>query len=194
MPSLIAHTVTGYAIARGYELWKGSPDASRLVGKYGWLVFAVLLANLPDLDFVPQLLLGERFHHGPTHSILFGFAIVTAIWVLATLFVRKYRGAAAALALMLYASHLVLDLLSQGGRGMQLLWPFSTQYFQSPLRIFPAVHHSLGLIDISHLQFIAFELAYSALVIGIVWKLQQLGRLAENRKRPASSPPENLPL
>ncbi|MFQ5924341.1 MAG: metal-dependent hydrolase [Anaerolineales bacterium] len=194
MPSLIAHTITGYAIARGYELGKAVPYSSRLTRRYGWLAIAVLLANLPDLDFIPQLLLNERFHHGPTHSVLFVLVVAATAWILATAYARKHRGAIVALTLMLYASHLILDLLSQGGYGIQLFWPFSSQYIQSPVQIFPPVRYSRGLIDPSHLQFVAFELAYTALVIGAVWTVQLLKRLVEGRRSPSASPSEKLPL
>ena len=75
-------------------------------------------------------------------------------------------------ALILYGSHLVLDFFTEGGRGIQLFWPFSEKLFISPLTLFPGTHHSEGSFSRVHLIFIFFELLYSLLILtGLyIWK------------------------
>jgi inner membrane protein len=69
MPSPILHSVTGYVIGR-------IPLAKRLLPKQlaGAIpvaaLYGIAIANLPDLDFIPQVLTGLRFHRGPSHSLL----------------------------------------------------------------------------------------------------------------------------
>lgn len=179
MPSPIAHSVTGYALtrlpfvkARSFRspLWPMTPLAA---------IYGIVVSVLPDLDFVPQLLTGIRFHRGPSHSL------VAAILVsgLLTWVVCRYRPldrrsghsnyrVLFVLTLGLYGSHILLDLLTQGGSGLPLFWPLSNQTFQLPFPIFPAVHHSRGLWDASHLIFISAELLYSACLLAGLWRFR----------------------
>lgn len=78
MPSPIARTISGYAIL---SLWSDS-------GKLGfkrtksWLPFyGVFVAVMADLDFfIPQILTGDRYHHGFTHSITFAVGVALVAW------------------------------------------------------------------------------------------------------------------
>ncbi len=172
MPSPIAHSVSGYVLARlpvvksiiPSRLWPITPAAA---------LYGLFVANLPDLDFLGQLLTGLRLHRGPSHSLLAAL-IVSALlaWI-----VHYYRRQSSysllfILTLGIYGSHLLLDLFTAGGRGIPLLWPLSSQYFRSPFALFPAVHHSHGLWDNSHLIFISAEILYSLILLsGLqLWK------------------------
>ena len=169
MPSPIAHSISGYAIARlPFTRPRHLPPLPPLVSTY-----AVFIACCPDLDFLPQLLTGFRFHRGPSHSL---FAALLVSSFLAWLLHRYRRTISSALSklsyreiflftLWLYTSHLVLDLLTYGGSGIPLFWPLITQNVQLPFALFPAVHHSRGLLDPSHLIFIGAELLYSVAVV-----------------------------
>lgn len=172
MPSPIAHSVSGYVLthlpvvknAIPSRLWPITPAAA---------IYSLLVANLPDLDFVGQLLTGLQLHRGPSHSLL---AALIVSGLLAWL-VHRYRpqssyGILFSLTFGLYGSHLLLDLFTAGGRGIPLLWPLSSQYFQSPFALFPGVHYSRGLWDNSHLIFIGAELIYSLILLsGLqIWK------------------------
>lgn len=176
MPSPIAHSVSGYAIARLpcfrdsiLQRWLMSPLA---------LVYSVLVASLPDLDFVPQLVTGLRFHRGPSHSLLAALLVSSFLaWALHRYQTYHCRhnpsglpsyGILFVFTFTLYASHLLLDLLTSGGSGLPLLWPLSTHQFSSPWPLFPAVHHSRGLWDASHWVFIGAELIYATgLLMGL---------------------------
>lgn len=130
MPSPIAHSLAGTIswMATGKTL-RGS-----------WLVLAVFVANLPDLDFLPGLLVqnANRFHHGITHSL---GALVVVVAVVAA--VARWRHSPVrplvTLAALAYGSHLVLDMLAVDTRppfGIPLFWPLHGAYVLSPLPLF----------------------------------------------------------
>jgi len=126
--------------------------------------YFVAAANLQDLDFIPQILTGERYHHGFTHSLLFAVSaaliMAAASWkILGTGFWRLMFWSQ-----VLLFSHLLLDLFTAGGSGIPLLWPFSGELFQSPVSIFPETHHSKGLYLKGQIVFVLFETAYAALL------------------------------
>jgi inner membrane protein len=136
MPLPVAHSLAGGAIY-------ASGDADG--GLFTWkrLLLALFIANAPDLDFLPGLLMGEpnRFHHGPTHSL--GMVVIVAALAagVAALGARwPVRGriearAVAGTALMvgaLWLSHVLLDAFTEdllGPFGVPLLWPLSDRYF-----------------------------------------------------------------
>lgn len=170
MPSPIAHSISGYAILR---LWSNNANVSsrrRLPGR--WLLFyGVFIAVMADLDFIPQIVTGDRYHHRFSHSITFAVGIAILAWGIAT-YIYRYKRAnqLGLLTLALYVSHLILDLMTQGGSGIQLLWPFSTKLYQSSLVIFPSTHWSEPLFQHpGHFVFIAFELGYTILIIMSPW-------------------------
>lgn len=107
----------------------------------------VVMANFPDLDFLPGFLVGQPnlYHHGISHSVGFAlmisFACALLFWKLA-----KYSfGKSFFLFFLIYCSHLFLDYLAADSRppaGIPVFWPFSSTYFISPVPILPSVHHS----------------------------------------------------
>lgn len=184
MPSPIAHSVAGYIcasllpsrVAQAVSPFARSTSA-RLLGLYG-----VLVGNLPDLDFLGHRI-GLGQHRGISHSLV-AMLVVSAIATGLALGLALLRSrlkprwvpplsviatASFGLTLVLYGSHLLLDYFSTGGSGMQLLQPFSEQYFQAAHPIFPPVHHSEGLLYWGHLEFIRVEVAYSILALGCLW-------------------------
>lgn len=104
------------------------------------LAAAVALANAPDLDFLPGLLVGQPalYHRGVTHTL--GAVVVIGIVVgLAFRIFGRRHGTATRAALWVaavYASHLVIDFFTtnvQPPRGARLLWPLSGEYLISPV-------------------------------------------------------------
>ena len=177
MPSPIAHSATGYVLARFWfqrvrpQPRLSSPKSLQPLVSFT-AIYTLIVANFPDLDFVPQILTGERFHRGPTHSIFIALLVSLLLAWIANRWQRRsstgslysYK-ALLCFTLALYTSHLSLDLITAGGRGMQLFWPLSTQYFQAPFSLFPGVHHSRGLWDASHFVFITAETLYSICIV-----------------------------
>jgi hypothetical protein len=105
-------------------------------------VFAILLANLPDIDILFGLLLtgnGAFFHRGPTHSLLFAGAAGLAAancWRL-RLNIPKVTFARS---FLLVSSHVVADLLFTS-TPVSLLWPYEL-YVSSGFHDWHQVIHS----------------------------------------------------
>ena len=173
MPSPIAHAVSGYAVTKLLE-----PQSNRGLYKFPLLCYGSFVAIAADIDFLPKLIAGIDMHRGFTHSLAFAIVfslVVNRCITEKTRFARLKYLRAFILTFILYCSHLVLDFFTQGGSGLPLLWPLSTNTFHSTIPLFPAVHHSRGLFDTSHLRFISFELVYSTLLLWCIsrWKTYQ---------------------
>lgn len=96
------------------------------------IVFTVV-GVLPDID----LLFGV--HSGPTHSI--GAAVIVAIMAWGVSGFRA-RPAMVFAVFAAYGSHVFLDWLGDDTSpplGIMALWPFSHDYFMSPMTIMPAI-------------------------------------------------------
>lgn len=125
MPTPLGHALAGLTL--GPLLAWRRPFISP-----GWdlLLFAGL-SQLPDLDFLPGLLVGrlDAFHHGPSHSL--GAACLAGC--LAWLYGRQ-RGDAwrwGLLAFVLVLAHALVDALGRDYRppyGVPLAWPLDGRY------------------------------------------------------------------
>jgi membrane-bound metal-dependent hydrolase YbcI (DUF457 family) len=140
MPSPIGHALAGVAIAWAVQPPRPNPRSA-------WKVAAVCagLAILPDIDLVHL-----PIHRTATHSIPVGI-LVTIIAIAVTGWVIpewgqsgvRYRsdtwriGLACGLA---WSSHVLLDWLGADAnppQGIQMLWPFSDQWYHSGWDLFP---------------------------------------------------------
>ncbi len=138
MPTPIGHSLAGYLIFTVQNDQKNQL-------KWMDLTFAVIVANVPDLDIIPGMLVGDpnKFHHGITHSI--GFAVILGLLAGILFFLKKRRNFLPYFSLFFfcYSSHLVLDYLAVDTKapfGEQLFWPISQIYVLSPIAIFSDVH------------------------------------------------------
>lgn len=134
MPSPVGHTLAGLC---GFIL------VSQYVAprqRLQLLLGSVFIANMPDLDILPGLLLGNpsSFHRQGTHSLT--AAAVTEVIV--ALLAKRWKlrriqwGIWAA---GVYTSHIFLDMLLDDPSppfGVQALWPFLKTYFISPITVF----------------------------------------------------------
>ena len=133
MALCLAHAAAGYL---AYE-------AFRPAGPHRpWLLAgAVLLANAPDLDFLPGLAIGvpTAFHRGLTHTLGAAVLLAAAAWLVA-----RWRRAArpwwwALFVATAYGSHLVVDWMTADARppfGVQLLWPLDSRWMHAPFAVF----------------------------------------------------------
>ncbi|MCH7872409.1 MAG: metal-dependent hydrolase [Planctomycetes bacterium] len=185
MPSPVLHCAVGAAI---YSLRRGSLGRKR--GRLAGLI--IIAALLPDIDFLPGLIVGDpnRFHNGPTHSIL--FAILAAGML--TWLAGRQAGSAARQAgpagrqrisvfiLTLFAglSHPLLDGLAVDERapfGVPIFWPVSDLRFQVEDPWFDGIDHgSTGaeaseffdaIISVGNAKAMAKEFGIGAVAIGI---------------------------
>jgi inner membrane protein len=128
MPSVLSHPAVPLALALGLGRRAVPP---RLVA------LGVLGSMLPDLDVV-ALRLGLSYasdysHRGFTHSLAFAALLALAgasCWRwLQTRFVHAFLFLFAAV-----ASHGLLDTLTNGGMGIALAWPFSSERYFAPFQ------------------------------------------------------------
>lgn len=146
MPSPVLHTLPAVLIAKA-ALGTRSTDrnahlrATRFGGQDAILMAAaVIAANVPDLDFVPGIIVNDpgMFHHGGSHSLFAAvvFGILCALVARLAHYPSVVRiGIVTGLA---YFSHLLLDAaapLDDVGRGVPFFWPLTERYFVSPVRL-----------------------------------------------------------
>ena len=143
------------------------------------LILLVLLANLPDIDFLFGL--GDRanwdaLHHGFTHSFVAAFVVafaVTCVWRMAGSFWRSFS-----LCFLAYSSHLLIDFFTgtklgwnSTASGIPLLWPLAKE-FGSPLVLVVGVKHKD--LQSSLYELLVFGVFTAALVVA--WARHQKSR------------------
>lgn len=133
MPSPIGHTLFGALL---YE-------TDRKEKTIHWKKFGlfVLLANLPDMHYVPAVILGKvnRFHHSGFHSITMWLATTLGLYAVLRAMKRERALYWAGWCLALYGTHLLLDYFCMNNypsNGLQLFCPFSDQNFTAPFHFF----------------------------------------------------------
>jgi membrane-bound metal-dependent hydrolase YbcI (DUF457 family) len=137
MATPVGHTLAGYAVAALVARPEGRP----------MIALAVVMANAPDLDFLPGLLVGmpALYHQGVTHSLGFGVMVSAAAAAGAFRLRGTAFGPTFGICLLAYASHLALDALGTDARppyGQRLLWPLSDVSFGGSLSVLPGVRHA----------------------------------------------------
>ncbi len=163
MPLPVAHSLMGYTI--------GESTRYRLSRNF-WINVLILavLANLPDVDFLPGFLAGipNMYHHHQTHSL--GFAVLIAMLggAIAWFWQRRFWPGFG-LVFAAVGSHLALDLLTQDfsdPHGMMLLWPLTSEFYDVPWKVFLAVNKSdrsenffVSLLNTANVRVVAIELA-----------------------------------
>lgn len=150
MPS-IGHIAVGLAAAR----WRdGRLRAGRALA-YG------ALALLPDVDAVGfrwGVPYGSPFgHRGASHSLC-----AAAVVGLLAAAIARARGRRAApdfvWTFAVVASHGLLDTLTDGGKGVALLWPWTTARFFAPWRPIPVAPIGLRMLSARGLRVAADEI------------------------------------
>jgi inner membrane protein len=179
--SAITHFIVGAAIALPAM---ESRSLRPVMARWALPVTAGLWAVAPDLDtwlmFGLGIPRGSIFsHRGFFHSPF--FLILAAILLAAAVAGRHGRPTVAWLALMWAVSavtHPLLDMLTDGGSGVMLLIPFSTErYFfpWRPIRVSPLTiarfFERAGPILWSELPFSAAALAVG--LVGLCWRKRQ---------------------
>lgn len=128
MPSAFGHVLVPLSLRAGLG---GKRMPWRLV------IFAAFSAILPDLDTIGYFL-GVPYgsvwgHRGISHSLAFALA-----WALASvLLARKLRAGRGITFLSVWigtSSHTLLDMLTNGGKGVALWWPWTAERVFFPFR------------------------------------------------------------
>jgi inner membrane protein len=166
MPSPIAHAAAGYAVYKVCETYFPERAAAR-VGPVPQLLLATIgLSLVPDLDFLPGLLVNDlgRYHNHFSHSFLFGVPVALAVGFIAWPRNRADFTFWFGLALVCYQLHVIMDFFTVG-RGLMLFWPFSLERHQPPFMLFYGLHRSDGWVSIRHLWTFLTESAFAFVVV-----------------------------
>jgi membrane-bound metal-dependent hydrolase YbcI (DUF457 family) len=133
MALCLAHATAGYL---AYE-------ALRPTGPHrpALLAGALVMANAPDLDFLPGLLVGEpvAYHRGVTHTLGALVVVCLTTWAVARLLRSRSAWWWALAAGAAYGSHLLVDCLTVDAippYGIQLLWPLTDAWVHAPFSLF----------------------------------------------------------
>ena len=206
MASPIAHTFAGFWTF----LLLAAQLKTRVFAQWReWLPrlgVLVLLANLPDLDFLfPN---AKDLHHTFTHSLTFAILISLAsscVWRIVPGFWRSIL-----LYFTAYGSHLFIDFFTgrnlgwtHSGYGMPLFWPWSRE-FRSPFILTFGIRHKTFdlLFSLANVWACTYELLTCSaitLLILVLWKTRIKSRFkvhkpttpvqprVSKRSRPVSS-------
>lgn len=186
MPSPVGHSLSGIA---AYLLF--------IRGKRSYLLLFlfIVLANLPDFDFIPGWFANEPnlFHRGLSHSFFMIGVVGVLVGIVARLAGSRRSFLAAGSVIFLCSLHVVLDLFSVDygtPPGFKILWPFSEDYFISPTVIFMNIIRSpvreefiQSLFNTHNLKAIINEAILFLPLLLLIWSLQ-----GSRRKSRLSSP------
>ncbi|HEY8040966.1 MAG TPA: metal-dependent hydrolase [Polyangiaceae bacterium] len=147
----LGHIAVGMAAGRA---WATSRPARAMVS------FAAL-SMLPDVD-VLGMAAGVPYgaplgHRGATHSLVMAAVLGLAFALLARGRGRRFLPTAL-VAAAVAASHGLLDAMTDGGRGVALLWPFTTHRYFLPWRPIPVAPIGAGFLSAEGLAVAGWEL------------------------------------
>ena len=104
---------------------------------------ALAASYIPDLDFIPGIVIGDHFafHHGPSHSLLFGLiaglAFAAFSWkVLPFSFGKRTLFYSSLVWIHILLDMSIIDTRVDDTPGVQLFYPFSSVYVKSPVDLF----------------------------------------------------------
>ena len=137
------------------------------------VLLCIFIANAPDLDFLPGLLMGTPalYHQGVTHSFGFAFIVSLAMAMIYRLNGQSF-GAIFGMCFLSYGSHLAIDFFGPDARpplGQPLFWPISAEHVIAPRPVFWGVHHAhstststlqwvSSIVDLSNLWAVTLEI------------------------------------
>lgn len=182
MSSPFGHSLAGYIVS-AYKSKTFRLNNVKILALY------VLIANAPDLDFIPGILIGKPnlFHHRISHSL--GAAALFPLVLLLVLKCKWLKSSKNDFILYsgFYCSHLFLDYISVDGRppfGVPLFWPLSHEYFILPHPVLPAISHSQldhatvrqfidGVFSLHNLNVMFLEATVITPFILLIWSLNK---------------------
>ena len=139
MRSPVGHIIAASAVGV-------SCTRNRLTPAY--VVFCIFSGIAPDLDLLIGWVLGDinGYHHLGSHSVVAALLYGLLVYMVVRVMTRdsgQANGWAVSGTLM-YASHVLLDYLAADSSppfGLQLLWPFSNEFYISPVSVFMRFMH-----------------------------------------------------
>lgn len=191
MASPVAHSFAGLWTFL-LLVWRTRARVCERWVRFGQLCLLVLVANLADFDFVPEIIFHRDFHHGFTHSLL---AAVLAAFLFASIW--KIAGtfwASGGIYFIAYSSHLLIDLVTGAqlgwnhtGYGIPLFWPSPENDLRSLLVLDYGLKHGSfsAIFSLANLQAVCYDLA----LFGTITAALLLSRARDLLKSPRMSAP-----
>lgn len=152
MASPIGHSLAG---CLGFFLVRKNPLFLKYYSSKQLLITAILIANLPDIDFLLGYLFYQDFnaiHRQFTHSFFVGF-IVCIIIFFCLKFYKKIPLSFLVWFWELYFSHILLDMLAYDRylpAGVQCFLPLSFDYFAFPISILGGLSLTGSIIQLNN--------------------------------------------
>ncbi len=191
MPLPVAHSGAGLI---AYLLFRKRSEIKSRRREILLVAMSVFLANLPDLDFLPGFWFGNasKFHHGPTHSLLFALIMAPIIYrIVVAIFKDVPKSTLMGICFVSLMSHVVLDYFSldRGAPfGVPLFWPFLQENYTATVALFGDVVREdgrgplgflLSLINKTNGREVLVEFFFIGTLLSAVW-------CWKNRARPVS--------
>jgi inner membrane protein len=164
----IGHIAIGMAAARAYPQSKIS--APQLAGAMG---FWSALSLLPDADVI-AFKLGIPYHapwghRGATHSFVFCLALALVVALIARV-ARLPMWRTFVVAAVVLVSHPLLDVMTDGGLGCALYWPFENTRHFAPWNPIPVAPIGKAFFSSRGLRIALTELLmFSPLILYALW-------------------------
>lgn len=161
----IGHVLFGLAVARAHDLNVQQAGVPRpLRARVAAAAAFASLALLPDLDVIGFPLgvpYGAAFgHRGASHSLLAGVVVGAIAGMLLARSLRAALGPTVLAAVIAVVSHGTLDTLTDGGLGIALWWPWSTERWFAPLQPLPVAPIGPAFLSARGLTVVATELLW----------------------------------
>jgi len=182
VPSPVGHSLIGLSIGLLYAWPRGrlSEGFLNTVYRYRAPLFAsIVLANLPDVDYVPGILTGDlnAYHHQYTHTLGWVLLVSVGLWACWKAFRPGIGWREGLFVFACLASHLVADMLTDDGSypfGIMLYWPVSADYVIAPQPLFPRPMKAdwAEIFQLHNMRVMAVEFLIAApLVVAVLaWK------------------------
>jgi inner membrane protein len=173
MPTIFSHAIFASALGKAHT-------AEPMPMRY-WVLTAAC-AMLPDADAI-AFAFGVRYdsmlgHRGLTHSIAFALLVGFLVGMFA--FGRRLTGPGK-LQLVVYftlvtLSHPLLDALTNGGRGVALFAPFSSERYFFPFQPIEVSPIGMGFFSARGLEVLASEVIWVWLPALLIYMLARMYR------------------
>ena len=141
----LGHVAMGLAVSRAHE------------GRFNWKAAVAFstFSLVPDLDVI-AFKFGIPYaapfgHRGATHSIAFALLMGVAAWLLT----RSTKSTIALAVVVL--SHPLLDMLTDGGLGVALFWPFTAERYFFPWTPLPVAPLGTGMLSMRGARVLLIE-------------------------------------
>jgi len=181
MPSPIIHISLGYLLYRIFRHRVPERFMKRYVALPMILILAIGISLLPDFDSIPGVLARDfgRYHNNITHSLFSG--VIVSIFLAAIVWATLRSGFWIWFVIFTlgYSLHIIFDFFTMGQRGIMLLWPLTSERFDSPVKLFYGVRWSESLLSVVHLHTLLNEFSF-VLMAGLILLIFERKRLTSD--------------